>query len=160
MFVIGIVITSLGSDSSRSPSPDLGELSPETRRRLSQPGAQGFTLSPSLLTHLLNVRPDQLPHPSKQIENSLVLYRPLGIPPGRQADTVVKQWNGNPAVLSYGDNRFEEIDNDENTESTWSASERINEAHQGALPENNPWSGIEGQTGGMDSDMDMAMDMD
>jgi len=66
----GIVITSLGSsDSSQSSSP-----SSSPQRHLSQPGAQGFTLSPSLLTHLLSAH--HTAHPSLPTPKELVLYRP------------------------------------------------------------------------------------
>ena len=63
LLILGIIITSLGSDSSsssRSPSPT----------RLSQPGPQGFTLSPSLLNRLLNLPATRGP------EMGMVLYRP------------------------------------------------------------------------------------
>ena len=52
----GIVITSLGSpSSSRSTSSDRSCSS----RHLTQPGCQGFTLSPSFLTHLIAAQRDQ-----------------------------------------------------------------------------------------------------
>ncbi|ORX39368.1 hypothetical protein BD324DRAFT_649444 [Kockovaella imperatae] len=101
-----IIITSLGSSDSEV-SPE-STPSPETRRRyLSQPGAQGFTLSPSLLTHLLNSS-QSLPRPPA--EKGLVLYRSMPIP----SDQIVNEWHGHPNIGHENDSlRFEEIDDDE-----------------------------------------------
>ncbi|KLT38657.1 hypothetical protein CC85DRAFT_305770 [Cutaneotrichosporon oleaginosum] len=104
-----IVVTSLSSPepSSRSPSPDPGPRRPysfEEHKHLTQPGADGFTISPSLLTHLMAAQSDQFtPAYNAVPERGLVLYRPLGIPP---AEHVVKQWDEEPG-------RFEEVDDDE-----------------------------------------------
>jgi len=117
-----IIITSLSSPESSPPPPDRRRsMSPDSERRqysyaenrhLSQPGSQGFTISPSLLTHILNAQRDQFNHtpeyPSQ--ERGLVLYRPLGITP----DPVVQQWNQNDNVpLGNDSDRFEEVDSDE-----------------------------------------------
>ncbi|WVR09571.1 hypothetical protein IAU60_006640 [Kwoniella sp. DSM 27419] len=84
-----IVITSLSDasssrGSSRSPSPEF-DGQDHGRRNLAQPGNQGFTISPSLLTHLLHAQRDQLNgvRPPRD-QRSLVLYRPLGIPAAGQ----------------------------------------------------------------------------
>lgn len=116
----GIVITSLGSpnssrSSSRSTSPD--------SRHLSQPGSQGFTLHPSLLTHLLNTQRDNLHPMPLPKEQSLVLYRPLGLHPDGGPD-VVRQWDSEPIV--YDSERFEEVNDDETTmqeETAWPTAE-------------------------------------
>ena len=107
------MITSLDSSSSssrsRSQSPP--------RRFLNQPGSQGFTLSPSLLTHLLNARKDDLRayglgHLASKHDKGLVLYKPMGIPPGM--DDIVKTWRGAPR-LDEDEGRFEDLDEDEDT---------------------------------------------
>lgn len=120
-----IVVTSLCSSPETSPPPpDMQHVPPvnadkqsdysyEHNRHLSQPGVQGFTISPSLLTHILNAQRSQtVPGPySVHPERGLVLYRPLGIP---GADHVVKEWA--PAGHLYPDpdgHRFEEVDDDE-----------------------------------------------
>ncbi|WVF67243.1 hypothetical protein IAT40_001991 [Kwoniella sp. CBS 6097] len=122
-----IVITSLSDasssrGSSRSPSPE--STSADEQLHLSQPGDQGFMLSPSLLTHLLKAQRDQLngmTNNAQQNRNSLVLYRPLGIPPGQTTtnsadaawtDPVVKSWQPGENYVDSG--RFEEVDDDEN----------------------------------------------
>ncbi|KAL7424469.1 hypothetical protein Q5752_000153 [Cryptotrichosporon argae] len=79
-----IVVTSLSSPthasrSSRSPTPD-GDYDYASHSHLAQPGQQGFTISPSLLTHIMNAQRDQL-IPAPSAEKGLVLYRPLGIYP-------------------------------------------------------------------------------
>lgn len=115
-----IVITSLSSPESyaerlsRSPSPDLGprrQYSYEEHKHLAQPGQDGFTISPSLLTHLMAAqsdpfRPDLAYNANP--ERGLVLYRPLGIP---AAENIVKQWD------QEDDGRFEEVDDDEDLRS-------------------------------------------
>ncbi|GFZ50950.1 hypothetical protein JCM24511_08708 [Saitozyma sp. JCM 24511] len=125
-----IVITALSPTSSRSSSP---ETSPS--RNLSQPGEQGFTLSPSLLTHLLAAQREHWnkPHISNlnfdqpKSETGLVLYRPLGIPPGMlqnlpnvspaMADEVVRMWRqGMMLNVSEDESRFEDLDDDEDLE--------------------------------------------
>jgi hypothetical protein len=106
-----IVVTSLSSpepsSGERSPSPDPGprrQYSYEEHKHLTQPGADGFTISPSLLTHLMAAQSDDFrPAYNAVPERGLVLYRPLGIP----AEDVVKQWDEEPG-------RFEEVDDDEN----------------------------------------------
>ncbi|OCF44401.1 hypothetical protein I317_01661 [Kwoniella heveanensis CBS 569] len=130
-----IVITSLSDasssrGSSRSSSPEPSGSADE--RHLSQPGDQGFMLSPSLLTHLLKAQRNQLNgmnngnnSQSAQNRNSLILYRPLGIPPGKLAgnqagsgwtgigtEPVVKSWQPGENYVDSG--RFEEVDDDEN----------------------------------------------
>lgn len=62
----GIYVSSLSDTSSE------GEKTPPV---LSQPGAQGFTLSPSLLTHLLAMHRDQVV-PVVNQEKGLILYQP------------------------------------------------------------------------------------
>ncbi|KAK8870121.1 hypothetical protein IAR55_000691 [Kwoniella newhampshirensis] len=105
-----IVITALSDSSrssSRSPSPDSIE------SQLSQPGSQGFTLSPSLLTHLLKTQRDKFNGPLGDMlknEKSLILYRPLGIQNGTWTEPVVKTWEGH----EDDSRRFEEIAEDEN----------------------------------------------
>jgi hypothetical protein len=107
--VPGIIITSIGSpDSSASER----SLSPEVEdKRLAQPGANGFTLNPSLLTHLLS-RHDDLALPFQPKERGLVLYKPLGIQPG-SSDYVVQTWQGYPGLAQDDAGRFEEIDDEE-----------------------------------------------
>lgn len=113
----GIIITSLGSpnssrDSSRESSPSNHD------RHLSQPGEQGFTLNPSLLTHLLNSQRDNIHLPAyPPQERGLVLYRPLGIEPGTGRPSVVQEWQGEPPIDDTG--RFEMIDEDEPVEQVW-----------------------------------------
>ncbi|WVQ84558.1 hypothetical protein IAT38_006712 [Cryptococcus sp. DSM 104549] len=110
-----IVITSLSDTSStpsRSPSPE------STKDRLSQPGVQGFTISPSLLTHLLQAQRDLNTHGSlesmiKKAERSLTLYRPPGSAPGALPDAIVKAWQGEPQLLYEDSGRFEEVNDDE-----------------------------------------------
>jgi hypothetical protein len=105
---IGVVVTSLSDTESEGSSTDVSS-SPKPSD-LNQPGSQGFTLSPSLLTHLLNTQRDQFATPLPQQEKGLILYRPLGIPPAPQ---IVQQWSGQD-----DSSRFEELDDDENTEMT------------------------------------------
>ncbi|WVQ94842.1 hypothetical protein IAU59_001925 [Kwoniella sp. CBS 9459] len=126
-----IVITSLSDasssrGSSRSSSPDQETDSAEELRRLSQPGDQGFMLSPSLLTHLLKAQRNQFNGDSNNNHagnnNSLILYRPLGINPGKaneptaawtddNSDSVVRNWQPGETYVDSG--RFEEVDDDE-----------------------------------------------
>ncbi|WVW86320.1 hypothetical protein I302_108362 [Kwoniella bestiolae CBS 10118] len=103
-----IVITSLSDTSS---SRDSRSASPEDDRYLSQPGMKGFTISPSLLTHLLKTQRDQFAVKDLPPNNSLVLYRPLGIAPGEWDDAIVKMWQTNDGYEDSG--RFEELDDDE-----------------------------------------------
>ncbi|OWZ35541.1 hypothetical protein C356_05049 [Cryptococcus neoformans c45] len=164
-----IVITSLSdSDSRSSRSP-----SPETEGRyFSQPGEQGFTISPSLLTHLMNVhRNGDLKGPLQDLlknnQKSLTLYRPLGIPADRWKESIVKTWE---EARNYDDSaRFEEIDDAEdfgnNVPSTGNGSEVMD--IEGTVP---AWQGGAWNTGeaGMgeggaasgDGDVDMAMDVE
>lgn len=123
-----IVITSLSSPEG-SPPPDTAHPYPfadddgngngrtysfNENRNLSQPGAHGFTISPSLLTHIINAQRNQ----SVQTpyvpggERGLVLYRPIGTP---AADNVVKEWHpGHHHTIPDPDgDRFEEVDDDE-----------------------------------------------
>lgn len=88
--------------------------SPPPRREFSQPGTQGFTLSPSLLTHLLATQRDHLKHPFNQspAEKGLVLYRPLGIP-AQDRPEIVQQWPCPPIPDIEDSGRFEELDEDE-----------------------------------------------
>lgn len=103
----GIVVTNLGSpSSSRSSSPD-------SDRHLEQPGNNGFTLNPSLLTHLLYTQRNQysgLSRPSRP-EKGLIIYRPVGIYPG-VSDEVVQQWQGFPQVAHEDATRFEVLEDD------------------------------------------------
>jgi hypothetical protein len=106
----GIVVTSLSdteSEASISGSP-----TPLEHSDLNQPGSQGFTLSPSLLTHLLNSQREHFSVPHKSQEKGLILYRPLGIPPGPQ---IVQQWPAPESNQQYDSSRFEELDEDEDT---------------------------------------------
>ncbi|BEI79928.1 hypothetical protein CcaverHIS002_0104570 [Cutaneotrichosporon cavernicola] len=106
-----IVVTSLSSPESsttRSPSPDPGprrQYSYEEHKHLMQPGDDGFTISPSLLTHLMTAQSDQFRKPAFHAvpERGLVLYRPLGVSP---AEDVVQKWEEEPG-------RFEVLDDDE-----------------------------------------------
>ena len=100
----GVVVTSLSDTDSEVSSSDVPS-SPKCSD-LNQPGLQGFTLSPSLLTHLLNSQRDRFA-PTRQQERGLILYRPLGIPPGPD---IVQQWPSQD-----DSNRFEELDDDEST---------------------------------------------
>ncbi|WRT70091.1 uncharacterized protein IL334_007085 [Kwoniella shivajii] len=103
--------TSSSRASSRSPSPEEKDIE---ESYLSQPGMQGFTLSPSLLTHLLKTQRDRLnakfPHTGDQ--SSLVVYRPLGIPPGDWNESAVRNWQPDKEYVDSG--RFQEVDDDEN----------------------------------------------
>lgn len=163
------MITSLSdSDSRSSRSP-----SPETEGRyLSQPGEQGFTISPSLLTHVMNVhRNGDLKGPLQDLlknnQKSLTLYRPLGISADRWKESIVKTWE---EARNYDDSaRFEEIDDAEdfgnNVPSTGNGSEVMD--IEGTVP---AWQGGAWNTGeaGMgeggavsgDGDVDMAMDVE
>lgn len=106
----GIVVTSLSDSESEAPSSR--STSPRRAHDLNQPGHQGFTLSPSLLTHLLATQKNCFDFSQPPPERGLVLYRPLGIPPGSE---IVEQWPGHEnAVAGPGDSaRFEELDDDE-----------------------------------------------
>ena len=98
---IGIVITSIGSPTSSR------ESSPDHSRYLSQPGNKGFTISPSLLTHLLNSQREGLDMPFPMNgEKGLVLYRPTKLPAG-WTDEIVKAWQQG---LGQDEGRFEEVD--------------------------------------------------
>ncbi|WWC91852.1 uncharacterized protein L201_006799 [Kwoniella dendrophila CBS 6074] len=110
-----IVITSLSDTSSsrgssRSPSP---EFNTAEEMHLSQPGMKGFTLSPSLLTHLLKQQREQfgMNGSLNQNQNSLVLYRPMGIPPGEWENSIVQAWQTGQGYVDSG--RFEEVNDDE-----------------------------------------------
>ncbi|WWD03802.1 hypothetical protein V865_001858 [Kwoniella europaea PYCC6329] len=109
-----IIITSLSDasssrESSRSASP---EPAADDVRNLSQPGMRGFTISPSLLTHLLKTQRDQLSgRKVSPTSSSLILYRPLGIPPGEWNDDIVKAWKPDEEYVDSG--RFEMLDDDE-----------------------------------------------
>ncbi|WWD15585.1 hypothetical protein CI109_100007 [Kwoniella shandongensis] len=139
-----IVITALSDSSrssSRSPSPDSIE------NHLSQPGSQGFTLSPSLLTHLLKTQRDKLNGPLGDMlknDKSLILYKPLGIHPGGWTEPVVKSWESH----EEDSGRFEEIPEDEQFPDSVSA------AHTDADME------VEGGQQAWDGDVDMAMDVE
>lgn len=111
-----IVITSLGSSpsTSRSTSPDRSSVS-EDRQLFSQPGDRGFTLNPSLLTHLLQSQRTNLSMaPDLPQERGLVLYRPLGIHAGGHPDlrSIVQTWQDQSAS-SADASRFEELGEDE-----------------------------------------------
>lgn len=137
-----IVVTSLSSPESSPPPPNRRGSSPspkrdpppkesyydyETNKHLTQPGTSGFTISPSLLTHIINAQRDQIVgggfQDSPSQERGLVLYRPLGIP---AAEDVVKEWSAHgrrgssssrqkpPHQFPDPDaHRFEEVDDDE-----------------------------------------------
>lgn len=113
-----IVVTSLESPVSspgRSPSPDPGPrraYSYEENKKLSQPGDTGFTISPSLLTHLMAAQSDHFRNGSTSFnpERGLVLYRPLGIP---GAENVVKQWDPSQSMSLDDEGRFEEVNDDD-----------------------------------------------
>lgn len=155
-----IVVTSLSSpEHSRSPSPDTGPrrsgraYSYAENKKLNQPGDSGFTISPSLLTHIIGAQKDvHVPMPMPQRE--LVLYRPIG-QPGVGREDVVKHWDG-----EYVDSgRFEMIDDDEETMQpeveVQMASEPVAE-----------WTGptwgadVNGNSTHAEPDGDIAMDMD
>ncbi|RXK41462.1 hypothetical protein M231_01170 [Tremella mesenterica] len=124
-----IVITSLSdtsTSSSRSTSPNSRAI-----RTLEQPGMRGFTLSPSLLTHLLNAQRGDIStlHLPQSTERSLVMYRPAVLPPGfsdwarkmlpnvnldlpMQGSEVVRTWRGEPGVIMDDEGRFEELNDD------------------------------------------------
>jgi hypothetical protein len=124
-----IVVTSLSSPESSPPpqgarisrahsrdaSPDPASDKPYSfteNRHLSQPGSQGFTISPSLLTHILNAQREQLPfdvNAHTAPERGLVLYRPV---PG-MGRPVVEEWNDANHVPLDDSGRFEEVDDDE-----------------------------------------------
>lgn len=116
---VGIVITSIGSPdssvSSRSPSPTPSEQDRQAQaRKLTQPGLQGFTLSPSLLTHLLSTQRDnltasQMASMGLSGEKGLVLYRS---PPNFG---IVQEWPGQDMTSIVDEGRFEELDEDEIT---------------------------------------------
>ncbi|KIR24740.1 hypothetical protein I309_06436 [Cryptococcus deuterogattii LA55] len=164
-----IVITSLSdsdSRSSRSPSPETDS------RYLSQPGEQGFTISPSLLTHLMNAqRNNDLKGPLQDLlknnQKSLTLYRPLGIPADRWKESIVKTWED---AQNYDDSgRFEEIDDSEdfgnNTPAT--GNDDVAMGMEGTVPAWQPdaWNMGEAGMGGSgavsgDGDVDMAMDVE
>lgn len=112
LIVVGVVVTSLSDTESEASTSR--SASPPARREFSQPGTQGFTLSPSLLTHLLATQRDHLRHPLAHPtpEKGLVLYRPLGLPPGG-APEIVQQWPGAPNGVDQDSGRFEELDEDE-----------------------------------------------
>ncbi|WWC95029.1 hypothetical protein V866_001881 [Kwoniella sp. B9012] len=109
-----IIITSLSDasssrESSRSASP---EPTADDVRNLSQPGMRGFTISPSLLTHLLKTQRDQLSgRKVSPTSNSLILYRPLGISQDEWNDDIVKAWKPDEEYVDSG--RFEMLDDDE-----------------------------------------------
>lgn len=113
-----IVVTDLSPEGSRSPSPetetDKRRYSLKDNQHLAQPGHQGFTISPSLLTHILNAQRDQFAnsHPQTGPERGLVLYRP--IPFNNNPQSVVEEWSGAPRLSQIPDSgRFEEVDDDE-----------------------------------------------
>ena len=149
--MLGIVITSLGSsDSELSPEPR--SPSPNTKRFLSQPGAQGFTLSPSLLTHLLSSR-DQILRPP--VEKGMVLYRPparFGHFPGNQ---IVNEWNGE-LQLSEEPSRFEEIDEDEDLRQEPHPSADVSDISMDVEQEPPARPSYDGAPG----DVEMAMDLE
>lgn len=103
------------SDTESETSSDSRSTSPQPRREFSQPGDQGFTLHPSLLTHLLANQRDHLAtHLNASApEKGLVLYRPLGIQAVPNPE-IVQQWPGQPN-LSDDSGRFEILDDDENS---------------------------------------------
>lgn len=137
-----IVVTSLSAGSSRSPSPDPGPrradhtYSYQEHKHLAQPGDSGFTISPSLLTHIIGAQQENM-LPSMPKERGLILYRPIGPPGVGTPEDVVKHWDGN-----YVDSgRFEEIDDDEET----------------MMPDPSPvteWQGNNEEDVPMDMDMD------
>ncbi|ODN73420.1 hypothetical protein L202_07945 [Cryptococcus amylolentus CBS 6039] len=165
-----IVITSLSdsdSRSSRSPSPEVPEVE-LAQGRLSQPGEHGFTLSPSLLTHLMRARRDydfQVPLSEllRNNERGLTLYRPLGIPPGKWKDDIVRTWEEAQADADAG--RFEEIDEDEDFTQSSNPCERQSAEGMDVEPEvvqpwANPWTEQEEATSVDNVDEDMAMDVE
>jgi hypothetical protein len=80
-----------------------------------QPGENGFTISPSMLTRLLAARDNTLPLPfPQQREMGLVLYRPLGIAaePDRDVRDVVREWRG---AMLEDSGRFEVIETEESS---------------------------------------------
>ncbi|WVQ74373.1 hypothetical protein IAR50_003973 [Cryptococcus sp. DSM 104548] len=156
-----IVITSLSdsdSRSSRSPSPEF-DLA-EGQGRLSQPGEHGFTLSPSLLTHLMKARRDydfQVPLSEllKNNERGLTVYRPLGISPGKWRDDIVKTWEEAQADADAA--RFEEIDDEEVPQYV---PEGMDVEQEAAQPWSNSWTAQEEAPSTNDGDVDMAMDVE
>jgi hypothetical protein len=127
----GIVVTSLSDTESEDSSTE--PTSTHKSNKLDQPGEQGFTLSPSLLTHLLNTQRDKFTTMPPQ-EKGLILYRPLGILPAPQ---IVQQWPGQDFINQDDSSRFEELDDDENTEMAGQAD-----------------------SGGMEIDMEEPMELD
>lgn len=113
--MVGIIYTRLSESPSRSSERERSSSPPV---QLSQPGTNGFTISPSMLTRLLAATKDSsIPFPTQfpqQREMGLVLYRPLGIQAGQhlnQGDVrgIVREWAG-----KEGDSgRFEVVDEDE-----------------------------------------------
>lgn len=106
----GIIVTSLSDTESEASSSRTA--SPPPSRDFSQPGSQGFTLSPSFLTHLLATQRHSLKRPLHQqgVEKGLVLYRPIGIQLPHVDPEIVEHWPG-----SHNDDssRFEVLDADE-----------------------------------------------
>ncbi|EJT51843.1 hypothetical protein A1Q2_03010 [Trichosporon asahii var. asahii CBS 8904] len=165
-----IVVTSLDSPSPE-PSPELDDMrsrsttaSPpprdsgeaynyEENRNLSQPGQNGFTISPSLLTHILNAQRDQFgTQPNFSVEpaeRGLVLYRPLG---GMPAEDVVRQWQQKakrakqvrPQIPDPDGHRFELVDDDEDL---------MNGPAVVGVPSDELWSPGTGNISQMDTDM-------
>lgn len=101
-----IVVTSLSS--SRDSSVD--SRASDKPIHLAQPGLQGFTISPSLLTRLLAEHRNRI-DPNLPPEKALVPYKPL-LPPGANWDEIVRMWRGDLAAADQtisDTGRFEEI---------------------------------------------------
>lgn len=169
-----IVVTSLDSPSPEPRSPDLddmrsrsttasppprdeGQYNYEENRNLSQPGSHGFTISPSLLTHILNAQRDQFgTQPNYSVEpaeRGLVLYRPIG---GMPADDVVRQWqqkakNQRPQIPDPDGHRFELVDDDEDLMSGPPVV---------GVPTDELWTPGSGNISAMDTDMPAAGGME
>lgn len=127
----GIVVTSLSS--SRESSVD--SRASDKPIHLAQPGLQGFTISPSLLTRLLAEHRNRV-DPNLPPEKALVPYKPL-LPPGANWDEIVRMWRGDVGAADQtisDTGRFEEISDDVDVQ---------------AAPAN-----------AVDADMDMSMDIE
>lgn len=86
------------------------------------------------------------PNPPGHQERGLILYRPMGIPPGidrKQAEEILRQWQGSSAATGQNgadSGRFEVVDDDEDLQLDEPAS-------------NNYIEEINGTSGDMDVDM-------
>lgn len=112
----GIVYTALSASSSRSSSPDPKSASAV---QLSQPGDNGFTISPSMLTRLLAAHNHPAIPPLFPLnrEMGMVLYRPLGMAStenfgAKDVEDIVREWQDKMRAGEHS-GRFESVDEDE-----------------------------------------------